>query len=371
MTTSELPRKIFAAPLAHQPLPAGERAGAAAAAALAQAQDLGWVLGTVGCKLFARERSFLQYVAWAVRIRLFQVIESSGRANLADVVSRTELNEGGADALLGVLCSLQLIVRDEAGYYWLSEPARKYFVRSSPFFVGDELHAPQRSVPWFYLDRPRRFTHKLAIKALFLRPTFRYGSMRRLTNQHVRNLPACTAAVETNEFDDVRCLVDLAGGSGAFAIPLAKRYPGMRIVLAELPQALKNVRRFLARQGFERRIEVAGVDIFEPLWDIPKCDGIFVGNLLHGFGDDTCGMICRKSFERLEPGGKIWVHEMLWNANKDGPPITALWNAAMRVGGGKQRTAGELLAIVRDAGFSKARVVRTTTSFSLVAAEKL
>jgi acetylserotonin N-methyltransferase len=368
MNRRELPRDIVAGiPDARETEPVVDHA---AAVTCAEARDLGWLLGTLGCRLFVGECSFLQYVAWSVRGGIFEAIESLGCATLADVRGRTELNERGADALLGVVCSLQLIVRDERGVYALSECARKYLVRSSLFFIGDELRPPQRSIPWFYVNRPKGITRWFMIKDLSLLLLTRYGTMRRLKNQHVRNLPACESAVKTNEFDGVRCLVDLGGGSGAFAIPVASRYAAMRVVLAELPRTLKNVRRFLAWQGFERRIEVVGVDVTKPHWNLPTCDGLFVGNLLHGFSDDACLAICRKCFELLERGGKIWIHEMLWNANRDGPPIVALWNAVMRIGRGKQRTAADFVAMLGTAGFSNPYVVRNASWFSLIVAEK-
>jgi O-methyltransferase len=112
------------------------------------------------------------------------------------------------------------------------------------------------------------------------------------------------------------------------------------------------------------------MDAFAYPWKIPECDGIFIGNFLHGFPDEACVRICREAYERLEPGGKLWVHEMLWNANKDGPLITGLWNASMRVANGAQRTAEELKEILRAAGFESPYVVPSISPFSLLAAQK-
>ena len=50
----------------------------------------------------------------------------------------TPLTEAGADALLGVLASLKLIVRGPSGFT-LSALAREYLVPQSPYFVGASL----------------------------------------------------------------------------------------------------------------------------------------------------------------------------------------------------------------------------------------
>jgi acetylserotonin N-methyltransferase len=333
--------------------------------------DLGDLLDRLGCKLIVRDRPLIQYVGWAEQAGLFETIADLGSASVAELTERTCLNESGADALLGVMRSIGLVREDPQGTYTLTEPAREYLVRGSPYFIGDSLYAPRGRIPRPYTDRRKRLLTQLATRlVLTLLPTLRFGSKKRLANQHIRNLSAGVAAVRTGEFAGIRCLLDLAGGSGSFAIPLALAHPDMRIVLAELPQALKNLRRRLASQKLDERIELLGMDMFEMPWRLPACDGIFIGNFLHAFGEHWCKAICAQAFESLSPGGKIWLHEMIWNARRDGPVITALWNATMRLAGGKQRTGSELSEMLREAGFIRTRVVPTAAAFHLIAAEK-
>jgi len=332
--------------------------------------DVGDLIERLGCKLFARERPLIQYVAWANESRLLELMGRREFVCIDDVCSHTCLSEAGGDSLLGVVCALGLATRSPDARYSLTAAARDYLLPDSPYFVGGELHPPSRGLPRAYRNDPGSLLARALFKLLCLRPSFRYGTRARLANQHVRNLPACAAAVRTGEFDQVRCMVDLAGGSGAFAIPFSLQYPRAQIVLTELPRAVKNVRWFLGKHGMDSKIRVLGADAFRTPWRLPDCDGIFIGNFLHGFADEGASMICRQAFLSLPARGKIWLHEMLWNPNKDGPLITALWHAVMRVGGGRQRTADELMTILRGAGFVRPYVVPTAAAFALVAAEK-
>lgn len=333
--------------------------------------DLATLLERLGCRLFTRDRSPKQYVAWAQEVGVFEALDRIPKASASDLSESTGLNAAGVDALLGVLCALRLVTRDIEGRYSLAAAAREYFLRASPFFIGDQLHASRRRIPRPYLERRPSFTTRMQSMLISnLNPTIRFGSAKRLDNQHARNLSAGVAAVQAEDFSGVRCIVDLAGGSGTFSIPLALKYPDVRIVLAELPQALKNVRRRIARENMSQRIELAAVDVLTRPWTIPACDGIFIGNLLHGFGDDHCLTVCREAHDRLAPGGKIWLHEMAWNARRDGPLLTALWNATMRLVGGKQRTIDELVALLSETGFSRPRAVPTAAAFTLISAIK-
>jgi hypothetical protein len=147
---------------------------------------------------------------------------------------------------------------------------------------------------------------------------------------------------------------------------LALEYPKTRITIAELPDAIPNIRKILLEHGLEERIDLLAFDALSDTWPIPICDGMFIGNVLHGFDDSTCRRFCQKAYRCLGQGGKLWIHELTWNIAKDGPLIAALLNASMRSGGsGRQRTAQELTSFLEEAGFVDTYVVPTAGAFSL------
>jgi 3-hydroxy-5-methyl-1-naphthoate 3-O-methyltransferase len=337
----------------------------------APSQDVSSLLESLGCKLFSRERTLLQHVAWSVQMGVFQLLEQRGPSTADEVASSTPLTESGADSLLSVLCALKLLSRSADARYGLRPIAREFFIPDSPYFIGDQLNAAGLPMPRPYLRQRANLVTRLKFSLIRLHPSFRFGSKARIHNQHARNLGACAAAVRTGEFASVNCLVDLAGGSGSFAIPFALEYPDRRIVLAELPLAVENVRPLLATHGLQQRVELLAMNAFEFPWKLPECDGMFIGNFLHGFEDETCQRICRESFDRLAPGGRVWLHEMIWNDNRDGPLMTALWHAAMRSGGaGRQRTRQELATLLSNAGYSDIRSTPTSGPYALVSGHK-
>jgi hypothetical protein len=333
--------------------------------------DVSGLLESLGCKLFARERTLLQHVAWAVRMGVFQQLEERGPLSSEELVSYTPLTEAGTDSLLSVMCALKLLGRSADARFALSPIAREVFLPDSPYFIGDQFSAAGLPMPRLYLRKRASILTRLWFSLIRLQPSLRYGSKTRIDNQHARNLGACATAVKTGEFAAVNCLVDLAGGSGSFAIPFALEYPGRRIVLAELPHAIETVRPLLAKHELQQRVELLAMNAFEFPWRLPECDGMFIGNFLHGFDDATCQRLCRESFDRLAPGGRVWLHEMLWNDSRDGPLITALWHAAMRGGGsGRQRTRHELATLLRNAGYIDVRSRPTLGPYVLVSGQK-
>ncbi len=309
-------------------------------------------------------------MTWSLEARLFEILSEHKPLSVSEIVAASELTEAGADALLGVLCALELVVRDESGGYLLSRGAAEYFRADSPYFIGGELYSPKALIPGPYKEKRPSLRSRLHLRLVASKRAARCGTMERLTNQHVRNLPGCVTAVASGEFNGCRRIMDIAGGSGTFAIPALQADPALRIVLLELPDAIRRTRVFLNRHGVADRVELRGTDITTSPWKVPPCDGAFIGNILCAFDDSTCVAICREAYEHLEPGGKIFIHEILWNDEKTGPLLTAVWNAAMRVGGGRQRTARELTSMLGKCGFADPYVVPTAGGFSLVTARK-
>jgi SAM-dependent methyltransferase len=316
-----------------------------------------------------QDRRLVQWLAWSEAAGILSLMADRGSVTLDDVMSRTVLSECGADVLLGILASLGLIHKRD-GKYTLSELARQYLIAKSPYYFGDVLYAGcSKRLPNPFLRAPRMYfpIEKVVLSAYWWLAGF--GTARMLRNQHGRNLAPNVVASRTGRFDGVKHLVDVAGGTGTFAIPFAQRYPDAHVTLTDMPRSVKEIKRYLARHGLEGRIRVVGMDMFRTPWPIAACDGIFLGNILHTYADDGCSLLLQEAARHLAPDGRIWVHEVLWNDNKDGPLTTALWNGTLRrFTEGRQRTGAEIIALLGRSGFVDAQITATAGGFSLVEA---
>ncbi len=174
-------------------------------------------------------------------------------------------------------------------------------------------------------------------------------------------------AVRSGHFDGLHHIADIGGGSGAFAIPLALDYRDLRITLLELPRALPYIKPFLERYAVQDRVELVGFNVHETPWPLAGCDGLLFGNMLHFCDDAECLVWLRESRRLLSEGGRVFLHEMLWDDEHDGPLLTALWNFWMAtISGGRQRTAREIGALLDQAGFRMRTVEPTAGGFSLI-----
>jgi hypothetical protein len=313
-----------------------------------------------------------QYIKWADEAGVFRVMAGRDGVTPDDLVAATDLNARGAGALLGVLCALDVVDRRADGRYVMTAVARDYLDAGGPFYVGPALYATlTAALPPSLRQgyRAPRISTVTRPRADTTRPPDRYtfGQPDQLSVQHSSGFAPAVVAVRTGLFDGVSHLIDLCGGSGVFSIALALHRPATRVTLVDLPHGLPVIADYLRRYGVADRVTLAGHNVFDPPWPWPQGDAVLIANFLHGCDDDECRYLLRQARRTLASRGHVLIHEMLWNEDRTGPRLTALWNFVLTAGSsGGQRTAAEFTTLLEDAGFAVAAVVPTAGGYSLI-----
>ncbi|MFP4682571.1 MAG: methyltransferase [Ectothiorhodospira sp.] len=154
-------------------------------------------------------------------------------------------------------------------------------------------------------------------------------------------------------------LMDLGGGNATFLAAVGERVPDIRLVLYDLPAVAEQGRLRLESAGLGGRSEVVGGDFFtEPL--PPGADLISLVRVVHDHDDaDILGLL-RAARKALEPGGALLLAEPMAGT----PGAEAMGGAYFGVylfamGRGRPRTPAELESMLRQAGFTRVRLLST------------
>jgi acetylserotonin N-methyltransferase len=127
---------------------------------------------------------------------------------------------------------------------------------------------------------------------------------------------------------------------------------------------------YVAAEGLSDRIDTVTVDMFRAAWPTGY-DAHFFSNIFHDWSFDTCRQLAKSSFEALEPGGKILLHEMLLNDGGKSPYPAIAFSLLMAIGTmGQQFTLPELKDILSSAGFVNIQSINTYGYYSIVRGEK-
>jgi hypothetical protein len=123
------------------------------------------------------------------------------------------------------------------------------------------------------------------------------------------------------------------------------------------------------QHGLADRIATHSADMWTDPY--PAADLHFYGMIFHDWPADKCRFLVRKSFESLLAGGRIIVHEMLFNEERTGPFGVAAFNMVMLMYvEGEQFSGREIAGFLDEAGFHDIQVTPTFGYWSIVTGRK-
>lgn len=156
-----------------------------------------------------------------------------------------------------------------------------------------------------------------------------------------------------------RVLLDIGGGEGAFLAAAARAAPGLSLMLFDLPPVAARAQARLQAAGLGARARAHGGDFFSG--DLPAgADVVTMIRVAFDHPDERVLKLLRNVRRALPPGGTLLLAEPMAGekgAEAMGDAYFGLYLLAM--GRGRPRTAAELSALLRAAGFTQVRRVPT------------
>ncbi len=160
----------------------------------------------------------------------------------------------------------------------------------------------------------------------------------------------------------VRHLMDVGGGTGAFLAAAAAR-TNASLTLFDLPAVAPAAASRFAAHGLTARTRIVPGSFRED--PIPEgADAITLVRVLYDHADETAASLLAAAHAALPPGGRVIVSEPMSGGDRPtraGDAYFAFYCMAM--GTGRARSAEEVGALLRGAGFSRVRVRRTARPF--------
>jgi acetylserotonin N-methyltransferase len=190
-----------------------------------------------------------------------------------------------------------------------------------------------------------------------------------LVGMHGQGLISSPAVVAAFDLGRFRRLADLGGATGHLAVAACQRYPSLRAVVLDLPEAVGLAREMIAATPVADRVEVQAGDFFvDPL---PDADLYAVGRILHDWSEDKILALLAKVYDRLPAGGGLLIAEKLLDDDRTGPSWAVMQSLNMLlVTEGKERTFAEYEALLRRVGFAEVQGRRTSAPLDAVLALK-
>lgn len=264
--------------------------------------------------------------------------------------------------LLDACVALDLL--EKRGDEYVNTPqADKYLRSDSPDTMSGYIRHSNRVLYWMWghlEDAIREGTHRWKQTFGFDQPTF---SSFYSTEESMRNFlkgmhgygrissPPVVAAFELSRF---RRMIDLGGASGHLGEAAREGFPNLDTAVFDLPSVARLFPGVIPGDFFT-----------DPL---PEADLYALGRILHDWSEDKVKLLLSKIHAALPTGGGLLIAEKLLEPHYVAGHMQSL---NMLVGNeGKERTAAEYEALLREAGFSRVECRKTGAPLDAILAIK-
>lgn len=175
--------------------------------------------------------------------------------------------------------------------------------------------------------------------------------------------PLADDVIDSYDFGAHRLHMDVGGGEGVFAAMVARRNPELRGIVYDLPAVTPRAVARLAAEGLANRVAVKSGNFHADA--LPAgADVITLIRVLLDHSDASAVHLLKKVREALNDRGSLLIAEPLSGE----PGVERAADAyfgfyLLAMGRGRCRSRAEHEALLREAGFSRFRVVKTRYPF--------
>ncbi len=310
---------------------------------------------------FQRSRPLLT----AFDLGVFTALASEPRTS-AEVASTIGADPRATDRLMNALAALDLLEK-EGGRFRNTPLAAKFLVKGRPDYLGGLGHTNHLWETWSRLTAVVRAGHPDLPGNVELRDDEWLRPF--IAAMHARAGQNAPRVVALLDLDGVSRVLDVGGGSGAYAMAFARR--GVAADVFDLPKVLLLTRTYVQQEGLAAEVGlVPGNYLQDSLGE--GYDLVFMSAVIHSNPPDDIRMLFGKAARALKPGGQLVVQEFLIDEDRAGPLQPALFALNMLVGtpSGDTYTESEVREWMTEAGFGGVRRIDTPFGTGLVIGRK-
>lgn len=287
---------------------------------------------------------------------VFAALADGHQATAPELADQCEANCRGMTLLLDASVALGLLEK-EGDAYRNSAEAEAFLVPGRP---GDLTRAIRynRDVYQAWGQLPELVRNGKPVES----PEIHLGDDADRTRVFVESMHARAkaiggAVVPKVDLTDARRILDVGGGPGTYSVLLAQRYPELRCTVMDLPGVVAVAGELIAEQGMSDRVETLAGSYREDAFPGGN-DAVLLFGMLHQESPESIRAILRKAYDALNPGGRVFVMDVMTDATHAKPVFSALFavNMALTSEDGWVFSSQELRGWMTEAGFGDIEV---------------
>ncbi|PLX37569.1 MAG: methyltransferase [Hyphomicrobiales bacterium] len=252
---------------------------------------------------------------------------SDGPMTAEEAGAASGLHPERARTLLTALAALGLVTVDDDRFA-NSPAANAFLVKGAKYDFGDYLRLQVDRQMYGLLDQIElALANKLPEDA-----TASYAewfsdpdeAQLYSKSQHAGSLGPARGLARALDIAHARRLLDVGGGTGAFAITLCREFPELEATIVDFPNVAELGRAYVEKAGLSDRIRYVPGNALSTEWPMEQ-DVILMSYLMSGVPGDTHEGLMKRAFDHLVPGGEFLIHDFVVSSCRTEPKLAALW----------------------------------------------
>lgn len=293
-----------------------------------------------------------QVLFTASDLGIFSLLDDLGPADAETLARAAELNQRGARLLLDACVSLDLLQKT-GDQYSNTREAEMFLVPGSPGDLSKAIRY-NRDVyeAWGRLDQLAKTGQPVE------RPEIHLGEDEDRTrtfvlSMHGRALGIGRLLVPQLQLAGCRQVLDVGGGPGTYSVLIAQQYPELTATVMDLPGVVNVAAELIEEQGMSDRVKTMPGSYHDTPFPEGNDAVLFLG-VLHQESPEAIVRLFHKAYDSLNPGGKIYVMDMMTDETHAAPTFSALFavNMALTTEKGWVFSDRELANWLGKAGFT-------------------
>ncbi|MCK5577984.1 MAG: methyltransferase [Planctomycetes bacterium] len=274
--------------------------------------------------VFGFQRSRVILTAYELGVFTALSGESKTSREIAKIIGA---DERAADRLMNALCAIGLF--DKSGEKFSnSSVTAKFLVKDSPDFMSGLLHSVHTWDSWSTLTQSVRQGTSVLKKDINERGKKWLTAF--IEAMHWRAMKHAQQVVSLIDCSGVMNVLDVGGGSGAYAMAFAQVKEGIQSTVFDLSKVIPLTQTYIKKAGLTDKVRtVIGDYNKDDLGD--GFDLIFFSAVIHINSPEQNRKLIEKAAKALKPNGQVVVQDFIVDENRTSPPFAALFALNMLV----------------------------------------
>lgn len=302
----------------------------------------------------------------AYELGIFSVLGEMEKTS-SDIAKEIDAKEKSTDQLMNALVAIGLLNKKE-GKFSNKELAAKFLVKGKPGYMANLAHSNNMWKSWGTLtDATLAGTSVMGTIA----DRDKDWIENFITAMHWISKTRAPKIVTMFDLKNVKKVLDVGGGSGAYSIEIVKTKPEIKATIFDLATVLSLTKEHIKEAGVLDKIDFASGDF--NVSEFPKgFDFVLLSSIIHAESVKDNIKLIKKCYDSLNKNGKIVISDFIMNPDRTSPTFGALFalNMLMHTNAGDTYTEEEVMAWMEEAGFVDIKKKECDWGVSLVSGTK-